>query len=285
MTARGTISDTTRTILEELSDNAKEKVPADVYTQLTTGFVPAVKEVSRAGNELLKAYQAVQKCSEQYVLALKTLVDSSTKAFPGAKEHGENLNELVDQYSKMMDLHKKNAPRQESGTPDTSITSPSPVDVTKPASTSFVNAQPEEKHVLESTPPPVVQEQKTPRASFINKESPVLNQAPINRYSPSDWPNNTAEAPRREYITMPAVAPMEYRPEEPDKRETSRPPIGGRLVLPPVEQRASLYHVDTEFNQQTYAPSVVTRPIAPLAPKPAAGMQTKYYKSLPKPSV
>ncbi|KHJ91771.1 hypothetical protein OESDEN_08351 [Oesophagostomum dentatum] len=58
MTARGTISEGSQQIFDELSDVAKEKIPLEVYTQLSTGFVPAVKEVARAGSELLKIYQA-----------------------------------------------------------------------------------------------------------------------------------------------------------------------------------------------------------------------------------
>lgn len=41
MTSRlGTISSANQTVLDELSDSAKAKVPHDVHAQLTTEFVP-----------------------------------------------------------------------------------------------------------------------------------------------------------------------------------------------------------------------------------------------------
>ncbi|EYC11793.1 hypothetical protein Y032_0049g1772 [Ancylostoma ceylanicum] len=108
MTLRlGTLSAANQTVLDELSDSAKVMVPKDAYTQLTTEFVPAVKEVAKAGAELLKVYQALQKSSDQYVHALKTLVRSSKKAFPGAKAQGDGLNDLVTQYAGIVDQHKK----------------------------------------------------------------------------------------------------------------------------------------------------------------------------------
>ncbi|CAJ0609492.1 unnamed protein product [Cylicocyclus nassatus] len=106
MAARSTLSETTRSILDELSDSAKEKVPRDVYTQLMSGFVPATREVSRAGNELLKAYQAVQKCSDQYVNTLKTLAESASKAFPGAKKYGEDLEALLTEYGEKLNQQR-----------------------------------------------------------------------------------------------------------------------------------------------------------------------------------
>ncbi|VDK49285.1 unnamed protein product [Cylicostephanus goldi] len=39
MAARSTLSEATRSILDELSESAKEKVPRDVYTQLMSGFL------------------------------------------------------------------------------------------------------------------------------------------------------------------------------------------------------------------------------------------------------
>ncbi|KAL6724293.1 hypothetical protein Aduo_019193 [Ancylostoma duodenale] len=108
MTLRlGTLSSANQTVLDELSDTAKVKVPQDVHTQLMTEFVPAVKEAARAGTELLKVYQALQKSSDQYVNALRTLVRSSKKAFPGAKFQGDGLNDLVTQYAGIVDQHKK----------------------------------------------------------------------------------------------------------------------------------------------------------------------------------
>ncbi|RCN52611.1 hypothetical protein ANCCAN_01310 [Ancylostoma caninum] len=103
----GTLSSANQTVFDELSDFAKKKVPHDVHTQLTTEFVPAVKEVAKAGAELLKVYQALQKSSDQYLNALRTLVRSSKKAYPGAKGQGDGLNDLVTQYSGIVDQHKK----------------------------------------------------------------------------------------------------------------------------------------------------------------------------------
>ncbi|KAK6760587.1 hypothetical protein RB195_021884 [Necator americanus] len=103
----GTISSASKTMLDELSDSGKAKIPVDVCTQLTAEFVPAVKEISKAGTELLRVYQALEKSSALYVHALEALVKSSKKAFPGAKTHANGLNELVAQYKQMLDQHKR----------------------------------------------------------------------------------------------------------------------------------------------------------------------------------
>ncbi|ETN76875.1 hypothetical protein NECAME_03304 [Necator americanus] len=103
----GTISSASKTMLDELSDSGKAKIPVDVCTQLTAEFVPAVKEISKAGTELLRVYQALEKSSALYVHALEALVKSSKKAFPGAKTHANGLNELVAQYKQTLDQHKR----------------------------------------------------------------------------------------------------------------------------------------------------------------------------------
>uniref|UniRef100_A0A0K0DRA3 Vps5 domain-containing protein n=1 Tax=Angiostrongylus cantonensis TaxID=6313 RepID=A0A0K0DRA3_ANGCA len=113
----------------ELSIEDKEKIPADVFTQLSKDFLPgkftqfdplslgltkckymavtAAKEIAHVGSELLQNYQSLQKSFNQYMQAIDTLIRSSKKAFPKAKAHGDDLRELAAKSIQILERHKK----------------------------------------------------------------------------------------------------------------------------------------------------------------------------------
>ncbi|KHJ91772.1 variant SH3 domain protein, partial [Oesophagostomum dentatum] len=144
---------------------------------------------------------------------------------------------------------------------------------TKPASTSFHRPAADG---AQATAPIVSQLPRESSPADINKESPILVQTPEQHYIPSDFTNNVTDAQRRDYgMAQPVADQMDYRPEEPEivKRVNDRrPPVGGRLVLPPVDNATSRphYYVDSEYTSQPYTSHRPT--VTQLPPKPAASV-------------
>ncbi|RCN52610.1 hypothetical protein ANCCAN_01309 [Ancylostoma caninum] len=67
------------------------------------------------------------------------------------------------------------------------------------------------------------------------------------------------------------VDPVDFRPDEPEVKQYKehRPPVGGRLVLPPIENVTPHYVVESEFNPQA---SPAHRPVIQTLPKPTGSV-------------
>ncbi|KAJ1348357.1 hypothetical protein KIN20_003646 [Parelaphostrongylus tenuis] len=65
------------------------------------------KEVARSGSELLQKYQSLQESFDHYMQAIDTLIRSSKKAFPKAQAHGDDLRELAEKTTQILEQHKK----------------------------------------------------------------------------------------------------------------------------------------------------------------------------------
>ncbi|CAD6191064.1 unnamed protein product [Caenorhabditis auriculariae] len=80
--------------------------PEVYYKQLSEDFVPAVKLVSIAGQNLLKNYNAFQKSSDEYLRAMYALVKSADRAMIPAKRQSSELSSILAEYGRAIEAHK-----------------------------------------------------------------------------------------------------------------------------------------------------------------------------------
>ncbi|CAJ0947093.1 unnamed protein product, partial [Mesorhabditis belari] len=80
---------------------------AGIQAQLGNHFLPAVKNVAISGNELLRAFQGLQKATENYCGTLGAFARSAKGASPEAEKYGKNLLEISKQFKEVMQHHER----------------------------------------------------------------------------------------------------------------------------------------------------------------------------------
>ncbi|EPB75139.1 hypothetical protein ANCCEY_05765 [Ancylostoma ceylanicum] len=151
-------------------------------------------------------------------------------------------------------------------------------EIAKPQSTSVPEVTTEavvEQRAMERTVVPAVvadrRQAPVDPAPVVHKESQILTRSP-EQYMPNDWSNNVVGI--REYgPPVVEIDPADFRPDEPEVKQYKehRPPIGGRLVLPPLENNSPQYRVESEYNPRS---SPAHNPVIQTPPKPVASRST-----------
>ncbi|VDM59929.1 unnamed protein product [Angiostrongylus costaricensis] len=238
--------------------------------------VTAAKEIAHVGSELLQNYQSLQKSFNQYMQAIDTLIWSSKKAFPKAKAHGDDLRELAAKSAQILERHKKCIRELSSLVTKTSAYSNEEKDKLKSMLNKF---QRDEKKIRKQCSKGL----KMSKSDQIERESIRSLSSVDNSTSNSttkqqemvgtvtgkngslSFNEASAQPPVDDHYSNNTVLDlMDYRPVEPETKLSNgkRPPVGGRWVLPPLQNFKPHNHVDAMYAPET---TPADRPQPPTA--------------------